>query len=226
MPAMGAAQRHEVMMTPIRGVMGLRTSVTEGRNWLRRSPREVGAITTDSTDIIIPHPSTSTEAPAKTLTRRGVMKTAVTVDARVMRTDRGRSPPAMKVATLEACPPGQHDSSTSPVPRGVERFIDLASSQPRTGLTMYWQRYPMPMGMGNWEVRAKSSNVRVMPIESMMTPRKIVYRSPSIGKPPILAMVKGSVVSHEKLSGWKRAMTESTTVHTGNMRVRSSTILK
>jgi hypothetical protein len=43
-----------------------------------------------------------TEAPAKVLTSIGVMNTAVTVDAKVIRTDTGRSPPAMKVATLEA----------------------------------------------------------------------------------------------------------------------------
>ena len=139
-PAMGAAHRHEVMTTPMSGVTGLSSSVNAGKNWLRSRPALVGAMTTLRTDIIMPMPSTSTVAPAKILTRRGVMKTAVTVEARVMSTDRGRSPPAIKVATFEAWPPGQQARRISPVPRGLESCKDCASTHPRRGLTMYCAR--------------------------------------------------------------------------------------
>eukprot|EP00293_Proteomonas_sulcata_P012218 CAMPEP_0184293018 /NCGR_PEP_ID=MMETSP1049-20130417/4626_1 /TAXON_ID=77928 /ORGANISM="Proteomonas sulcata, Strain CCMP704" /LENGTH=75 /DNA_ID=CAMNT_0026600945 /DNA_START=663 /DNA_END=887 /DNA_ORIENTATION=+ len=72
-----------------------------------KSPTVMGAMITLNKDFIIPKPSTRTLASARRPTKRGVTAAAVTVDKRVINIDTGRSPPAMKQATLEACEPGQ-----------------------------------------------------------------------------------------------------------------------
>ena len=76
------------------------------------------------------------------------MTVAATVLAAVISTLSATSPCATKVATLEACPPGQQPSRMRPVAKAGGRLMAREMSTARMGSTEYWHTNPSRMGTG------------------------------------------------------------------------------
>ena len=82
----------------------------------------------------MPRASTSTRVPTESHTSRGVRKGARIVEAIVMPTERARSPRARKVITLEAVPPGQQPTRTTPIASSGGRLKTLVRAKARAGM--------------------------------------------------------------------------------------------
>ena len=90
----------------------------------------------------------------------------------VITIDTGRSPPAMKQATLEAWLPGQEARRTSPTASGAGSSCPMA--QPMRGVTPYWKSSATLIGTTLRAIGRKSWGVRFVPIESIVMERKRV----------------------------------------------------
>ena len=119
------------------GIIGRTLSTADGNVSLRNTPKSVGNSTSCMVDTASPHASTGMNCPAKRVASAGVMTAAARVDTVVIRTDKATSPPATKVATLDACPPGHDPSMMRPVAIAGGRFISLARVKARMGRRAY-----------------------------------------------------------------------------------------
>lgn len=78
-------------------------------------PANNGTSTIDKMDVRTPLPSTATEQPRRSCTRKGVATTPKSVVEMVQITDRATSPPAINVNKLDAWPPLTEPNNINPI---------------------------------------------------------------------------------------------------------------
>lgn len=152
------------------GMKSLSPSVTLGRNLCANSPAPIGNITTHTIESSIPTASTSTYCPAKSHVSAGVSMGAAMVLTVVMPTLSARSPPARKVMTFEAVPPGQHPTSTTPTARSAGSDNAFVSSHASPGITMNCAAQPVSTSLGLVNTTLKSSALSDIPMPNITTP--------------------------------------------------------
>ena len=104
--------------------------------------------------------------------RSGVKITAIRVDTVVKLTERATLVFAIKQTTLEAVPPGQQATRTSPIIKSIGKWKTRASKYPKKGMTVYCSPTPIKIDFGILSTRAKSSKLRVKPMQSIIIARK------------------------------------------------------
>ena len=117
----------------------------------------------------------------------GVISGDMSVEHAVMVTESATLPPARKVITFEATPPGQEPTSTTPAAISGGKPKAVASPQPTKGITPNWSTMPTKTGQGILRTRVKSPRLRVVPIPNMMswmrgTMRTLVWKLPQLLK--------------------------------------------
>ena len=150
---------------------------------------------TCTVDLKSAQPSTVTSVPMRAVVSVGVRAIARSVLTDVMATERATSPPAKYVTMLDATPPGQHATSTTPAATGAGSCARREMQNPVIGITVYCRMTPATILNGFWARTAKSSSFRVNPIETIETAK---------------AMVTMLGVNARKGAGQKRAMVHET----------------
>ena len=87
-------------------------------------------------------------------------------------TDKGKSPPARYVMTLEDVPPGQHPTSITPIANSGGRLKSLARHQARLGMIVNCAIHPMIISRGRLKTILKSLMFIVRPIPNMTIPSR------------------------------------------------------
>ena len=106
--------------------------------------------------------------------------TAMRVEHMVMRTESATFALARKQTTLLAVPPGQQETRMMPSFSSGGRAKSVAMVQPMNGMMRNWARMPMKMARGVLRISLKLSNVRVIPMPSMMMPSPMDRRRMSV----------------------------------------------
>ena len=102
--------------------------------------------------------------------RSGVIMGDSSVETVVMVTERARSPLLINVITLEAVPPGQVPTSTTPTVRAGSRLKARESRYARKGMMAYWATAPKNTSRGRCRIRRKSFSSMVVPMPNIMIP--------------------------------------------------------
>lgn len=152
------------------GMKSLSSLVILGKNFCASRPAPIGNITTHTIESSIPTASTSTYCPAKSHVSAGVRIGAATVLTVVMPTLSARSPPARKVMTFDAVPPGQHPTSTTPTARSAGSDNAFVNSHASPGITTNCAAQPVSTSLGLVNTTLKSSALSDIPIPNITTP--------------------------------------------------------
>ena len=122
------AQISATQTTATSGLNGVATATARGAKRCSARPAAIGASTTCSVDRSIAGASTATSAPASWAVRAGVKTTAAAVEMVVSATLRATFARAMYVTTLDAVPPGQHETRMRPTANGVGSASSLPTA--------------------------------------------------------------------------------------------------
>jgi len=136
--------------------------------------------------------------------RAGVTTGESSVEKVVMVTERATLPPARKVITLEAVPPGQEPRRMNPVEVSGPKPNAVAIPRARAGISRNCSIRPMSTGEGFFTIRVKSSGFRVIPMPNMITPSPGLMRN----------------ADPEKTEGKTHAARENSTIHRRKRRLR------
>jgi hypothetical protein len=122
------------------------------------------------------------------------------VEIRVRVTERATSARAINANTLDAVPPGQDATKMSPLDVAGSKCKKWAIANPESGIIVYCSTTPIAMGMGLDSTLAKSSEVSVIPIESIISPKNLEIKSD---------------FNQVKISGFDRPIPTEIHIHTG-----------
>jgi hypothetical protein len=122
------------------------------------------------------------------------------VDNKVRVTESATSARAIKANTLDAVPPGQDATKISPLAVAGSKCKKCAIANPERGIIVNCSTTPIAMGMGLDNTLLKSSDVSVIPIESIISPKNLEIKSD---------------FNHAKISGFDKPIPTEIHIHTG-----------
>lgn len=150
------------------GVYSLSCAHFFGYFTLATVPRHTGRRTTFKVEYTKSADLMATKPPANFVTRKGVMMTAATVLAVVIRIDKARSAPAMSETKLLAVPPGAHPTKIKPADSSGPNEKSRVKARAVNGMMVYCATKPMSTYFQLFATRLKSATVRVMPMPTIV----------------------------------------------------------
>ena len=111
---------------------------------------------------------------------------ATIVEMAVMVTDKAKLERDKNTITLEAVPPGQHDTKINPTLKKGVKSNALPNNHPKKGIIVYCKNKPVRTQLGVWVTLRKSSHCIVKPIPNIIPDRPRVIQFPE---------------NHEKMGG-------------------------
>ena len=111
---------------------------------------------------------------------------AAIVEMAVMVTDKAKLERDKNTITLEAVPPGQHDTKINPTLKKGVKSNALPNSHPKKGIIVYCKNKPVRTQLGVWVTPRKSIHCMVKPIPNIIPDRPRVIQFPE---------------NHEKMGG-------------------------
>ena len=133
--------------------------------------------------------------------KMGVKRTPITVEIKVMLTEKATFKFDRYAITLDAVPPGQHETKINPTAKKSGSSKALEIVQPKQGINENWVNTPMIVHLGFLYKILKSLILRVNPIPSIIKPNPKVIKLP---------------LNQVKNCGFNNAVNEKITIHKGN----------